>query len=551
MWRPSDEPVVITCALTGGIHGKEANPNLPEQPDEIVEQGIAAAEAGAAMLHVHARNPDGSNTMDPEIYGELHERLCAETDAIVQLTTGGSPQLSFDERINTVRLGAGDVLAEHGAAQLLHRRRAGVLPQPPDGIERFANEIREHDVKPELEIYSAAMMEEAAHLLSLEILEPPYALNFVLHTPTQGGTRGTPYNLLDMVNRLADLPVPQDQLRLTVTSMGATQLPITTIGWRWGSTSASGWRTTSSTGAASRSRATPSWSSGRCGSPRARPAARDAGAGARAARHPRARRRRAAVNRFAGLQRREAEGRPIRVGLIGAGVLRHDVRGAGAADAGRRARGGRRPGPGAGARPPAGRLGGGRIERRASPRDARRRCAILDGLEVVVEATGNPVAGIRHARAAIDAGRHIVMVNVEADVLAGPALAREAARAGVVYSLAYGDQPALICELVDWARTAGFDVVAAGKGTKYLPGLSTRSTPDEVWEHYGLTPERRAAAGMNAQMFTSFLDGTKSAIEMAAVANATGLDVPADGLASRPAASTTCRVLRPRSAGGC
>ncbi len=82
MWRPSNEPVVITCALTGGIHGKEANENLPEQPDEIVEQGIAAAEAGAAVLHVHARNPDGSNTMDPAIYGELHERLCAETDAV-------------------------------------------------------------------------------------------------------------------------------------------------------------------------------------------------------------------------------------------------------------------------------------------------------------------------------------------------------------------------------------------------------------------------------------------------------------------------------------
>ena len=68
-------PVIITCALTGGIHGKEANPNLPEQPDEIVEQGIDAWRAGAAVLHVHARNPDGSNTMSPEIYGELHDRL--------------------------------------------------------------------------------------------------------------------------------------------------------------------------------------------------------------------------------------------------------------------------------------------------------------------------------------------------------------------------------------------------------------------------------------------------------------------------------------------
>src|SRR2546430_14770042 len=87
-----------TLFRTGGIHGKEANPNLPEQPDEIVTQGIAAWRAGAAVLHVHARNPDGSNTMNPAIYSELHERLCAETDAIIQLTTGGSPVLPVAER---------------------------------------------------------------------------------------------------------------------------------------------------------------------------------------------------------------------------------------------------------------------------------------------------------------------------------------------------------------------------------------------------------------------------------------------------------------------
>src|SRR4028118_1336660 len=100
--NPSDK-VIITCALTGGIHGKEANSNLPEQPDEIVAQGIAAWRAGAAILHVHARNPDGSNTMSREIYGELHERLCAETDAIVQLTTGGSPRPSGAGRTPTGR----------------------------------------------------------------------------------------------------------------------------------------------------------------------------------------------------------------------------------------------------------------------------------------------------------------------------------------------------------------------------------------------------------------------------------------------------------------
>ena len=173
-----------------------------------------------------------------------------------------------------------------------------------------------------------------------------------------------------------------------------------------------------------------------------------------------------------------------------------------------------------------------------------------DDVDVVVEATGNPAAGIAHARAAIAAGKHVVMVNVEADVLAGPLLAREARAAGVVYSLAYGDQPALTAELVDWARATGFHVVAAGKGTKYLPAYHD-VTPDGVWAHYGLTAEEASAAGMNPQMFNSFLDGTKSAIEMAAIANATGLDVPSAGLAFPPCGVDDLpHVLRPRSDGG-
>ncbi len=171
-------------------------------------------------------------------------------------------------------------------------------------------------------------------------------------------------------------------------------------------------------------------------------------------------------------------------------------------------------------------------------------------VEVVIEATGNPAAGIAHALAAIDARKPIVMVNVEADALAGAYLADKARTASVVYSMAYGDQPALIAEMVDWARAAGFAVAAAGKGTKYLPAYHA-VTPDGVWDHYGLTAEEARAAGMNSQMFNSFLDGTKSAIEMAAVANACELDVPHDGLGFPPCgADDLARVLRPKTLGG-
>ncbi len=159
-----------------------------------------------------------------------------------------------------------------------------------------------------------------------------------------------------------------------------------------------------------------------------------------------------------------------------------------------------------------------------------------DAVELVIEATGDPVQGTMHALAAIEARRHVLMVNVEADVLCGPALAKRARHRGVVYSMAYGDQPALIVELIDWAHTAGLEIVAAGKGTKHQPHYRL-STPDTVWDHYGLSPERAAAAGMNPKMFNSFLDGTKSAIEMAAIANATDLEVAADGLAFPPAAT--------------
>ena len=176
--------------------------------------------------------------------------------------------------------------------------------------------------------------------------------------------------------------------------------------------------------------------------------------------------------------------------------------------------------------------------------------ARADGVEVVIEATGQPAAGARHALAAIEAGRHVVMVNVEADVLVGPVLAAKAKAAGVVYSMAYGDQPALVAEMVDWARAAGFTVAAAGKGTKYLPAYH-QVTPEHVWSHYGLTPEAAKAAGMNPQMFNSFLDGTKSAIEMAAIANACGLDVPEAGLSFPPCGvDDLAHVLRPREIGG-
>jgi predicted homoserine dehydrogenase-like protein len=171
-------------------------------------------------------------------------------------------------------------------------------------------------------------------------------------------------------------------------------------------------------------------------------------------------------------------------------------------------------------------------------------------IEVIIEATGVPAAGIRHALVAIEHGKHIVMVNVEADALAGPLLARKAKAAKVVYSLAWGDQPALICEHVDWARTCGFRVVAAGKGTRYEPHYH-HSTPDTLWDILDRYLQIKDRGSINPKMFNSFIDGSKSAIEMTAVCNASGLVPQSDGLRFPPASRfELADVCKPQSDGG-
>jgi predicted homoserine dehydrogenase-like protein len=267
------------------------------------------------------------------------------------------------------------------------------------------------------------------------------------------------------------------------------------------------------------------------------------------------------VNLHAMLLEREAEGRPVTIGLIGAGkfgtMFLSQVRRAsgmhlvGVADLDvERARrqlaasGWDNLACGAASLGDASRTG----RTHVTP-DADALISFPD-IEVVIEATGDPKSGIRFALAAIEHGKHIIMVNVEADVVAGPLLARKAKAAGVVYSLAWGDQPALICEHVDWARTCGFEVVAAGKGTRYHPSFH-QSTPATVWENFGLAPETAARGGMNPKMFNSFIDGTKSGIEMSAVCNATGLVPQPDGLSFPPSSVyDLARVCKPASAGG-
>lgn len=264
------------------------------------------------------------------------------------------------------------------------------------------------------------------------------------------------------------------------------------------------------------------------------------------------------------LQERDAQGRPIRVGLIGAGKfgsmflsqarLIPGIQVAGIADlqiariqAALTKTGW-----------PEGAMQVAHSEDEVNDLSSEGRIAMLEDsshlidseLDVIIECTGIPEVGVQHAVRAFGRGSHVIMVNVEADCLVGPLLQEKAKHAGVVYSLAYGDQPAIICEMVDWARACGFEVMAAGKGTKYLPEYH-HSTPATVWDYYGFTEEQIAQGDFNPTMFNSFLDGTKSAIEMAAVANATGLVPQPEGLSFPPvSARKLAETLKPKQDGG-
>lgn len=261
------------------------------------------------------------------------------------------------------------------------------------------------------------------------------------------------------------------------------------------------------------------------------------------------------------LEERNASGRPVRVGLIGAGkfgsmvlaqarkIAGYHVVGVADLDAGKArgslARTGWQP-----EEYDARSFGEAMDSGKTFVTDDAKALCDFDGIDCIIEATGHPLAGVRHALMAIEGMKHIVMVNVEADVMCGPILGKMARDKGLIYSMAYGDQPAFICELVDWVRSCGFELVSAGKGMNFQPEYRY-STPDTVWGYFGWSEEFVAKGDFNPKMYNSFTDGTKAAIEMAAVANATGLDCPDDGLAFYPSGlHDLASVFKPRSEGG-
>lgn len=218
------EKLIVTVAVTGGVHGKAANPNLPEQPEEQVEQIVEAWNAGASIAHIHARDKDGKSTQDIEVYTRIKDGIrSAGCDIIIQFTTGGGFGMSLEERLRSIN--AAPDMASLNMGNINYPLPDGkyyLFENSPSDLVWYAQKIKEAGIKPELEVYSLTMMKEVRMLIEKALLEKPYYINLVMGMPAQGTLEATRENLFFLIDQL-----PADSL-FNVCAVGPAQLPMTT-----------------------------------------------------------------------------------------------------------------------------------------------------------------------------------------------------------------------------------------------------------------------------------------------------------------------------------
>lgn len=205
------DKLIITAALTGAQQGKEANPNLPEQPDEIIQQAIECWRAGAAIVHIHARDEHGKATSDVNVFRRIVEGIrAAGCDVIINLTTGGAiAGLPLRERIAVVpelkpeiaSFSVGAAMVGRYDAEQKRWARDFTMPISYAEMETIARTMLENGVRPELEVYDAGMLNNIAILREQGWLSDPLWINFVMGIPGQV-TAATPKNLLHLVESL-------------------------------------------------------------------------------------------------------------------------------------------------------------------------------------------------------------------------------------------------------------------------------------------------------------------------------------------------------------
>jgi 3-keto-5-aminohexanoate cleavage enzyme len=216
--------VIITCALTGGVQNKSANPNLPEQPEEIAQQAYECFNEGCAIAHIHARDKEGKPTGDSEVFKEIHNAIRSKCNMILQDSTGGGPGLTFEQRLSC--LDAAPEMASLNLGSMLRTigSSAGtVWLNPRSELERFAQEMLNRNIKAEMEIYHHGMLREMNNFISKGLVKKPYYVNFVMGMVYQGAVDATPANLISLIQLL-----PPDTI-FNCCAVGAAQLQITTL----------------------------------------------------------------------------------------------------------------------------------------------------------------------------------------------------------------------------------------------------------------------------------------------------------------------------------
>ncbi len=213
--------VIVTVSLTGGLQTKKETPYLPEQPDEIAKDAYDCYNEGASVAHIHARDKEGKATGDPKIFKEIHAAIKSKCNVIIQDSTGGGPGMTFEQRLSCLEaepemasLNMGTMLRPNGTAWI----------NPRSELERFAEEMKKKNVKPEMEIYHHGMLREMNNFIDKGLVQKPYYVNFVLNMVYQGAAEGTWQNLVTLIQLL-----PPDTIYNCCAVGGRVQVPMTTL----------------------------------------------------------------------------------------------------------------------------------------------------------------------------------------------------------------------------------------------------------------------------------------------------------------------------------
>ena len=219
-----DNKVIITVAQTGALVSKSMNPNVPEQPAEIIESAYACYNEGAAIVHVHGRDKQGQNTSDPTVFREIREGINNRCNLITQFSTGGGPNLSQEQRIECLQAQPEMASLNMGSLMRVSGEYAGIAwCNLPHEIELYVSRMRELGIKPEMEVYNLAMLREVESVIKKGLVEKPYYVNLVLGMRYQGACDATPEILTTLLNFFPD------EAFFNCTAVGPAQLPLSTM----------------------------------------------------------------------------------------------------------------------------------------------------------------------------------------------------------------------------------------------------------------------------------------------------------------------------------